>query len=78
MLVAFEKQGNVIKSITLEIQCPFCENIHSVNILEEDYFQWIGGGLAQDCFPYLSPTEREQLISHLCPNCQKSIFREEE
>jgi hypothetical protein len=30
--------------------------------------------LAQDAFPYLSATEREQLISHICPDCQHDIF----
>jgi len=36
------------------------------------------GELAQNAFPYLSATEREQLISHICPKCQDSIFGSDE
>ena len=64
--------------ITIEIECPFCGCVHFVDVIDEDYFKWLDGGLAQNCFPYLSAGEREQLISHLCPDCQKSIFGEED
>lgn len=60
--------------ITIEILCPFCEHIHFVDVIEEDYFKWCEGGLAQECFPYLDAEEREQLISHLCPECQRIVF----
>ena len=64
--------------ITLEITCPFCGRTSYVKVEETDYLNWRNGDLAQDCFPYLSATEREQLISCLCPSCQASIFGEEE
>lgn len=63
--------------ITIELECPFCGNAHSIEVKENDYFDWqFGGVLAQNAFPYLNPTEREQLISQMCPNCQKKIFGE--
>ena len=60
--------------ICISIQCPFCGKGHEVEVNEIDYLNWEDGTLAQDAFPYLSATEREQLISHLCPDCQGSIF----
>ena len=60
--------------ITLITTCPFCGRENSINVREEDYSAWQDGALVQDAFPYLSTTEREQLISHLCPTCQRDIF----
>lgn len=54
--------------------CPFCKSEHSVIVNHEDFESWTAGRLAQIAFPYLSKTEREQLISGLCPKCQATIF----
>lgn len=63
--------------ITIDLTCPFCGNAHSVEVKENDYFDWqFDGVLAQNAFPYLNPTEREQLISQVCPKCQEKIFGE--
>ena len=62
------------KDVYVSLHCPFCGTGHSVEVNEIDYLDWEDGMLAQDAFPYLSATEREQLISHLCPACQKKIF----
>lgn len=61
-------------TLTLEITCPACGNTHFVEVNEEDFLAWENGELAQNAFPYLSATEREQLISGLCLNCQSEIF----
>lgn len=60
--------------IELTILCPFCGDEHTVMVGLEDYFLYKDGELAQNAFPYLSATEREQLISHMCPECQKKYF----
>lgn len=62
--------------IDINIVCPFCGAFHSVTVDFMDYFAWEAGDFAQEAFPYLSPTEREQLISHSCPNCQDKIFKD--
>ena len=62
------------KEVCVSLQCPFCGRGHEVEVNEMDYWDWEDGVLAQDAFPYLSATEREQLISHLCPDCQRDIF----
>lgn len=64
--------------ITISIECPFCGKTHYVIVKEADYRRWQDGEFAQKAFPYLSATEREQLISQMCPNCQKSFFEDEE
>ena len=49
--------------IILTAICPFCGNHTNVKVFEEDYVRWQEGELVQNCFPYLSATEREVLIS---------------
>lgn len=63
-----------MKDIKIEITCPFCGDTHFVEVAERDYNNWWNGELAQEAFPYLSATEREQLISQVCPKCQNDIF----
>ena len=63
----------------VDILCPVCGDLHSVQVDWRDLSAWSDFGvLAQDAFPYLSATEREQLISHLCPECQKNFFDSED
>lgn len=62
------------KKLVLEIYCPFCGAEHNVVVLESEYKAWNAGALAQDAFKSLNTTEREQIISHICPTCQKEIF----
>lgn len=66
------------RNLELTITCPFCGKLHSVLVREADYNRFVTGEyLVQDVFPYLNATEREALISGLCPACQSSIFGEE-
>lgn len=62
--------------VDLLMTCPFCGTEHYVTVPESCYHRWIEGELVQDAFPMLSVTEREQLISHLCPACQVEVFGE--
>lgn len=59
---------------TYEIYCPICSCAHHVEACEDDVIAWQEGALIQNVMPYLSPTEREQFISGLCPACQEKIF----
>ena len=61
--------------ITIENTCPFCGSRHYVFVDEDHFFLWNNGiELIQNAMPELSPTEREQLISGICPECQKKVF----
>jgi len=64
--------------MTISIQCPFCSKEYEVEVKLEDYWAWQMGELAQNAFPYLSATDRESLISGMCPDCQAKIFGVEE
>ena len=61
-------------NIILEMICPICENLHFVETTDEQYARYVDGELAQVAFADLTPTEREQIISHVCPACQGKIF----
>ena len=76
MIIVNEREVSSMRDIRLEITCPFCGKSHFVEVAESDYNAWQNGELAQNAFPYLSATEREQLISHICPQCQADIFGE--
>ena len=64
--------------IKLEINCVFCGKTHTVEVKEKDYRKYLNGELVQKAFPYLNATQREQIISGICPKCQESIFGSEE
>jgi len=65
---------NVVEKYLIVLACPFCGKEHSVKVPAEGYIKWLNGELVQKAFPELSATEREQLISQICPDCQESIF----
>ena len=62
--------------IVREIVCPFCGDEHYVEVPLEELEAYENGALAQDAFRSLDATQREQIISHMCPECQAKIFGE--
>ena len=60
----------------IAIVCSFCREIHTVEVNLAQYKAWQNGELIQNAMPNLTPTEREQLISGLCPKCQAEMFGE--
>ena len=58
----------------LEMMCVFCRKTHSVKVKASQFEAWQNGELIQNAMPDLSPTEREQLISRICPKCQMKVF----
>ena len=62
--------------INIEIICPFCGAEHSVEVDSAQFEAWQNGELIQRAMPDLTPTEREQLISRMCPKCQAEVFGE--
>ena len=66
-----------MEKIICEMTCPFCGKKHTVVVEEEGFRKWQEGELIQKALPSLSATEREQLISNICPTCQGSIFGED-
>ena len=60
--------------IRVHITCPFCGADHSVVVDFNEYSTWQAGELIQRAMPTATATEREQLISGICPKCQEGIF----
>ena len=55
--------------------CPMCGKTHGVTVSTDEYNKWTSGmAHIQDAMPRLSATEREQLLSGLCPVCQQTVF----
>lgn len=67
-----------MRDTIIAITCPFCGADHEVEVNFQKYINWMGGELIQRAMPDLTPTEREQLISHICPKCQEGIFGSED
>lgn len=67
-----------MRDTIIAITCPFCRADHEVEVNFEEYVNWVSGELIQSAMPSLTPTEREQLISHICPKCQETIFGADE
>ena len=64
--------------MNLIMTCPFCSKKHSVEVKGADIYKYEMGATAQVAFPYLTATQREQIISDMCPDCQKRVFGEDE
>ena len=62
--------------IDVSIICPFCGANHAVEVNLAQLEAWRNGELIQNAMPDLTFTEREQLISGLCPKCQAKAFGE--
>ena len=73
MIIANEREVFSMK-INVEITCPFCGADHTIKVKSAQYEAWQNGELIQNAMPDLTPTEREQLISGLCPRCQAEMF----
>lgn len=63
-----------MRNTTVAITCPFCGANHEVKVDFIAYTNWLDGELIQNAMPDLTPTEREQLISRICPKCQEKFF----
>lgn len=62
------------KEVCVVTCCPMCGRGNEVEVNEMDYLDWSDGELAQVAFPYLSNSEREMLISGICPTCWEIMF----
>lgn len=64
------------KMVTLQVQCRMCGMTVLIPVKEKDYQTFISPNRPhiQDIFPYLTPAERELLISHTCQVCWDKMF----
>ena len=59
---------------TIQIICPFCGKVNEITVPTDDFIDWQCGELIQNAMPYLTPENREFLISGMCRECQDKIF----
>ena len=60
--------------IKIHYICLSCTSIHHVIVSAQEYHNLSLDLDIQDACPTLTPTEREQIISGLCPKCQDPEF----
>lgn len=65
-------------SVIVSMVCPICGEEHTVEVSEYAFYQWEDGALIQNVMPTLSATEREQLITNICPSCQILMYGSDE
>lgn len=67
--------ANQNRSLILDAECWRCGNITSIILNKEDMVDWLSGaGPIEQILYYLSPNERELLISNTCGSCFDSLF----
>ena len=64
------------RNYELKVSCRRCKKTHTLKVRVEDYMTFDSPNRPhiQDIFPYLSPAERELLISGICPICWDEMF----
>lgn len=65
-----------IKDVTyIKLTCNVCGEFEEALVRVEDIERYNKGvDLIQHCFPYLSPSQREMIISKTCESCWKELF----
>lgn len=49
--------------------CPYCERLTELDVPDAGYKAWMDGELIQDALPMLTDSEREVLLTGICPTC---------
>ena len=63
-------------TVDVRINCVFCAKTFKVKkIPMEGLHNWRRGELIQNALPTLNSTDRESLISQICPECQDEVFK---
>jgi hypothetical protein len=65
-------------TLQLDVACRFCGSKHVVRVFESDFKAWLYGKLIQDTMPYLTPDQRELLVSEVCGACWEDVLGPEE
>lgn len=60
--------------VSLIGNCVFCNKTWRVKVDRADLEKYMQGALVQDAFSHLPATDRECIISGMCPTCQDKIF----
>lgn len=62
--------------VNIKVTCHICGKSYLITVERSDYELYASGkGHIQDIFPYLSPSDRELLISQTCRECWDEMFK---
>ena len=66
------------QTMDLSIQCKYCNKVYIIEAIDpNDYQKWHNGeAFIQDVMNYLSPADRELMISRTCDNCWNKMFEQ--
>lgn len=59
---------------TIKVDCRECGNSYSLSVNPKDFADWKNGKYIQDAMPYLTPAQRELLMSGICGKCWHKMF----
>lgn len=67
---------NEERSLEVRVSCRLCGKTYTLKVRPKDFmlFDSPGRPHIQDIFPYLTPAERELLLSNTCDECWKKMF----
>lgn len=66
---------NKERNLTVTATCIHCGTTHQLRVNFDDWLTYESGiGLIQDILPYLTPAERELLISGTCGDCWEKMW----
>ena len=67
---------NEERNYVIKVTCIHCKKEYALRVRFKDYMIYDSPNRPhiQDIFPYLTPAERELLISHTCDECWQKMF----
>lgn len=69
------------RDFIVEVTCRMCNEKIELKVCEEDFNEYAYSPhrrLIQEIFPYLTPAERELLISSVCGKCWSKLFSDDD
>ena len=66
--------NNATNHVIVFRTCPFCKKEQRKEYPIEGYARFMQGAHVQDCFPDMTPDDREFLITGICPTCWDLTF----
>ena len=66
--------SNATNHVIVFRTCPFCKKEQRKEYPIEGYTRFMQGAHVQDCFPDMTPDDREFLITGICPTCWDLTF----
>lgn len=74
-ILSISKENGKIK---LVVQCAKCGLQKALLIEVWDYSEWVQGKSIQNAMPYISPADRELILSATCDSCFKLAVSSQE